>query len=297
MVTTAAGARLVRGDKELTPNFAAIDSYDISQERGEVVFSAKRKDNFDIGLVSTDGSDIHWIFDEPADETLAQWAPRGTKISYVVHTSIGDVIRTVHIPTAATLNVPFPWSRIHALAYEPAGERISVTLAGVTASEHVESVKYGGEGQRTDVAPSASLDLLPEPFAGGVLLRPPVMRYGDRYPLVVWIGDPAEWSDARGELLRQGGIACAVVRKPPDSAFWTAVAESPSLDAGRVWVVGAAGDREGVTYVAPATDLPAGRYRMRDRVLYAPAAVVQSMAARFIADQLKRTGPRNGIHR
>jgi len=53
------GNRLFNGTKGLTPPFAAIDSFDVSLERREAVFSAKRTDNFDIGLVSLDGRDIH----------------------------------------------------------------------------------------------------------------------------------------------------------------------------------------------------------------------------------------------
>src|SRR5689334_5523982 len=53
--------RLFNGSKPLTPQFAALDSYDVSFDRKEIVFSAKRKDNFDVGLVSMDGGDIHWI--------------------------------------------------------------------------------------------------------------------------------------------------------------------------------------------------------------------------------------------
>src|SRR5216684_5458330 len=186
IVTTAAGSKLVRGGKDLTPSFLAIDSYDVSAERKEVVFSAKRKDNFDVGLVSVDGSDIHWIFEDPVDETLAQWAPRGNKISYVMHNPAGDMVRTVHIPTAATLTVPFPWCRVRALAWEPEAERFALTLSCLTSSERVDNLRFGGEGGRTDVAPSVRLDLVPEPFAGGVLLRPPAVPYGDRFPLVVW---------------------------------------------------------------------------------------------------------------
>ncbi len=130
-----------------------------------------------------------------------------------------------------------------------------------------------------------------------MLLRPAVMRYGDRYPLVVWIGDPAEWSDARAALQRDGGVACAVIRSAPDAAFWTAVTEMTNLDSARVWVVGGVGDHPGVMYIAASPQVPAGRYRMEGRVLYAPAAVVQSVAAGFIADQLKRNDPRNGSHR
>lgn len=297
VVTTAGGEKLVRGEKDLTPPFVAIDSFDVSTERKEVVFSAKRKDNFDVGLVSIDGSDIHWIFEDPADETLVQWAPKGNKISYVMHSVTGDLVRTVHIPTAATLTVPFRWSRVRALAWEPAAVRMSVTLAGASSSDRVESLKYDGEEKRTEVAPAVRLDVTVEPFAGGLLMRPPVMRYGDRYPLIVWIGDPAAWSDARAALLREGGVACAIVRNAPDAAFWQAVDDAKNLDTGRVWVVGAAGDRSGVTYIAPSNDLPSGRYRIQGRVLLVPPAVVQSVAAGFIADQLKRTDPRNGRNR
>src|SRR2546430_2686569 len=49
------GGRIVAAGKELTPAFAAIQSFDVSLERREVAFSAKRSDNFDIGLVSLDG--------------------------------------------------------------------------------------------------------------------------------------------------------------------------------------------------------------------------------------------------
>jgi hypothetical protein len=292
-----AGSKLVRGEKELTPSFLAIDSYDVSAERKEVVFSAKRKDNFDVGLVSIDGSDIHWIFEDPSDETMAEWAPAGNKISFVMNMPSGDMLRTVHIPTAATLTVNLAWSRVRAVAWEPEGQRVSVTMSGVMSSERVDSLKYGGEAQRTDVPPAVRLDLAPEPFAGGVLLKPNVMRYGERFPLVVWVGDPSAWDDARGALLRRGGIAVVVVKQAPDAAFWAAVDETRFIDPARIWVVGVAGDRQGVTYVAPAADLPPGRYRLQGHVLYAPATDVQSVAAGFITDHLKGIDARNGSHR
>src|SRR5581483_8198065 len=92
--------RLIAGDKALTPQLPAIQSFDVSLERREVVFSAKHTDNFDIGLVSLDGSDIHWFPSDPADETDPQWASRGNKVCYIVHATSGDVVRTVHVPTA-----------------------------------------------------------------------------------------------------------------------------------------------------------------------------------------------------
>jgi hypothetical protein len=297
IVATAEGVKLVRGGKDLTPSFLAIDSYDVSAERKEVVFSAKRKDNFDVGLVSIDGSPIHWIFPDPVDETMAEWAPSGNKISYVMHTPGGDMVRTVHIPTAATLTVPLRWSRVRGVAWEPEAKRISVTVSGVSSSDRVDSLRYNGEESRTEVAPSARLTLAVEPFAGGVLLRPPVMRYGERFPLVVWLGDPCGWDEARAMLLNRGGIVGVVVKAAPDAAFWTAVSEAKFIDPERVWVVGVAGDRPGVTYVMPDAAIPSGSYRLQGSVLHAPAADVQSVAAGFIADHLKGIDPRNGSHR
>src|SRR3954462_8041072 len=106
--------QLFSGNKALTPKFAAIDSFDLSLERKEVVFSAKRKDNFDVGLVSMDGSDIHWIPEDPADEVDVQWARRGNKVSYILHTVAGTIVRTVHIPTATPVSVNFANTQIDA---------------------------------------------------------------------------------------------------------------------------------------------------------------------------------------
>src|SRR6185295_10125265 len=48
--------RLMNGDTPLTDQFVAIDSFDFSEARQEVIFSAKRDGNFDIGLAAADGS-------------------------------------------------------------------------------------------------------------------------------------------------------------------------------------------------------------------------------------------------
>src|ERR1051325_5739193 len=89
-----AAGRLYAGERGLTPQYAAIQSFDVSTDRGEVVFSAKRADDFDIGLVALEGSDVHWIPPERMDETDVQWAPRGNKVSYVVHAPGGATVRT-----------------------------------------------------------------------------------------------------------------------------------------------------------------------------------------------------------
>jgi hypothetical protein len=302
IVTTAAGSKLVRSvdgvDKDLTGNFVAIQSFDVSAERKEVIFSAKRKDNFDIGLVSIDGSDIHWVPEDPGDETNVMWAMPGQKAIYQLATPAEDIVRAVHIPTATLLATSFPWTRVRAMAWESPAQRISMILTSAEASERIESMRYGGEERRVDVPPERrAAGLVPESFAGGVMLQPDVMRYHNRWPLVVWVGDPDVWDDARWPLLREGGLTLVIIRRPPDAAFWAAVAEEKNLEFSRVWVVGARGEREGVTWIAPSESVPAGRYRREGHVLLAPPASVQSVAAGFIADQLKGTTPRNGTHR
>src|SRR4029077_13879851 len=197
------GNRILNGSTPLTPAFAAIDSYDVSLERKEIVFSAKRKDNFDVGLVSVDGSDIHWIPEDPADEVNAQWAPRGNKVSYILHTPTGSIVRTVHIPTAAQLSVDFPQTQIDALAWEPQAVRFAVVIESPDASQRVVSMTYEGKKREDVAAPSARLDVSMEPIGGVLVMRPTAMRYNERLPLVVWLDrNPFAWSDARAALMR-----------------------------------------------------------------------------------------------
>ena len=235
-VAIAAG-KLVVGGKELTPHFKAIQSFDVSLDRREIVFSAKRADNFDIGLVSLDGSDVHWVPEDPSDETDPQWAPRGNKVSYIVHARAGDLIRTVHIPTSMQLSADFPYATVRALAWDRPAERYSVVVSSPDASERIESMQYDGRARRTDVAPEIRLDVAQEPVAGALLLRPSAMRYGEKLPLVVWVSDPPfVWNDERGAMMRKRRVACAIMRRAPDDAFWEAVRAIPWIDMNRVSV-------------------------------------------------------------
>jgi hypothetical protein len=226
--------QLFRGKTALTPRFAAIDSFDVSASRREVVFSAKRETNFDVGLVSLDGSDIHWIPEDPNDEVAVQWAPRGNKVSYIVHTGAGDIVRTVHIPTSAQVASAFPYASVRSLRWAPDGERYFAVVASPDASERTESMRYDGSERRTEVKPKVNLDVAMEPLAGGILVRPSNMHYGERLPLVVWIAPRLfDWSDARGALLQRDRVACAIVTKQPDEAFWNAVRAVPWIDASK----------------------------------------------------------------
>ncbi|MDQ6802144.1 MAG: hypothetical protein M3041_15070 [Acidobacteriota bacterium] len=236
--------KLVNDGKDLTPQFAAIESFDVSLDRGEVVFSAKRKDNFDIGLVALDGSEIHWVPEDPADEMGPVWAPRGNKVAYIVHGKAGDTVRTVHIPTATQLSVPFPYATIRALAWDLPAERYFVVLSSPDASERVQSVKYDGQAPRTDVAPEVTLDVGTVPIGGALVLRPATIRYGEKIQLVVWIANPPyQWDDDRGTLMRTKRVACAIMPRAPDDAFWAAVDATPWIDAQHVYVIGGRSSR------------------------------------------------------
>ena len=290
----AAGVRvvdgkLVAGDKELTPQFRAIDSFDVSLERREVVFSAKREDNFDAGLVSLDGSDVKWIPEDRADETAVRWAPRGHKVSYVMRTTTGDFVRTVHVPTAMQLANDFAYARVRGLAWDAAAERYSVVLTSPDASDRIESVKYSGGDRTVVVKPEVKLDVALEPVRGGILMRPSLLRYNERVPLVVWT-DPnmLEWHDARGALMRDHRIAMAVVAKEPDADFWKEIEALPWIESTNVFVVN--GERQSATgdrTVIRATDQPAGTFKVDGPVIEVARPNVESFASGWIAQQLK----------
>jgi hypothetical protein len=299
-----AGNRIFNGDKALTPAFEAIDSFDVSLDRKEVVFSARRKDNFDIGLVSIDGSDIHWVPEDPSDEVGVQWALRGNKVSYVLHTVTGSIVRTVHIPTATPLSVDFPETQIDALAWEPHAEGYAVVVESPQASQSLQAMTYAGEKRREVIAPSARLDVSIEPIGGALVMRPSAMHYGERLPVVLWLDPhPFAWSDARAALMRNARVAIAVA--PAESTtFWNEIRQIAWIDSTRKYVVNPATQQpenpatqqpsNPATLIAADASVPAGRFTRRGNTLSTPPSVVQSFAAAFIADDLKGTPPPNG---
>jgi len=287
---------IMNGEKQLTDPFRAVDSLDFSEERGEVVFSVKRRDDFEIGLVSSDGSPISWVPNDPADEVDVQWAPRGNKISYLIHARSGDIVRTLHIPTSFELAVAFPNAVVHSLGWDPPAERYAVAYSTPDASDRVESMKYDGTSRRIVVSPAIQLDAEVEPFAAGaVLVRPVDLLYNEKLPVVVWMAENFGWNDARGALMKNARVATVVATRPPDDAFWSAIDATPWMDGSRVYVVGGNAPR-GTSVIGDAS-VPSGRYRQIGNVVTAAPAVVQSFAAGFIADQLKRNALTNGSSR
>jgi len=293
------GGKIMNGGKALTEAFSAIDSFDFSASRGEVVFSVKRTDNFDVGLVSSDGSPIVWIpSPDPADEIAVQWAPRGNKISYIVRAKGGDVVRTVHIPTSFQLSTDFPGGTIHALAWDPQAEHYAVAYSTPDASDRVEVLKYDGSTRKIVVPPASTLDVEVEPFArDAIVLRPRDIQYQEHLPLVVWLAKDFSWNDARAALMKNARLAMVITTRLPNDDLWRTAKETAWIDASRAFVV--APPRESATgnqqllITADATLSP-NQFQRRANVVTVPPSVIQSFAAGFIADQLKGTTPANG---
>jgi hypothetical protein len=297
VVKTSAGAALANGDKVLTPYYAAIDSFDVAPEGDLAVFSAKRRDNFDIGLVATAGSPVNWVPSDPRDEVAVQWAPRGGKVSYIIRAASGDVIRSVHVHTAAQVASPFPNGRVHSYAWEPSADRYAVAWSAIDASDGIEEMTYAGGDRKWLTPPAVRLDVAIEPIGGATVMRPQSLHYNERLPLVVWrTSDPFEWDDARGWLQASARVAVAVLDHDPDDKFWSAIGAVPWVDGTRVWVVGVQGPPH-ATSIVGGRDLPAGRYRVRDNIVVVPPDVIKSFAAGSIADQLKGNPATNGSSR
>ena len=298
IVTTPSGAKLVNGDKDLTPELRAIDSFDLNPTRQEIVFSAKRTTNFDPALVALEGSEIHWLPSDPADEVGVQWAPRGNRISYIVRTPAGDLVRTLQVTTAAQSTVELLGGRVDALAWEPRGETFAVSWESFDASPRVETMAFDGKERRMSTPPAARLtDIASEITKGTLIVRPEMMHYGEKLPLVVWrTSDRNRWSDARAKLQQETRIACAIVERDPDAAFWDDMRLHPWIDLTRVFVVNAPAP-PGATSIRGTSNIESGHYRREGNTLFVPVDVVESFAAGSIAQQLKGSPPAHGLDR
>ncbi len=298
VVRDARGDRLVREGKDLTEPFPAIESFDVSLDRREVAFSAKRERGFDIGLVHLDGSPISWVPNDPADEQQVQWAPRGNKISYFVRSSGGDLVRTVHIPTATALTIDFAYSVLRTLDWDSPAERFTITADSPDSSLRTEQMRYGGEERSTTGLPRVKLDVEIVPLAGqALLLQPRSIGYAEKLPFIIWVTDGPRngWSDARGALMQRVRAAAIVTNRTPDETLWTAIGQLPWADSTRLYVVDASGKsvaRSGVTTILGDAAVPAGRYRRGTNSIAVQPAVVESFSAGFIADELKEPPPR-----
>jgi hypothetical protein len=226
-----------------------------------------------------------------------QWAPRGNKVSYVIRAATGDVIRSVHVHTAVQVASPFPYGRVYSYAWEPRAERYAVAWSAIDASDGIEEMTYAGAERKWLDPPAIRLDVAVEPVAGTLVMRPQMLHYNERLPLVVWrTSELYQWDDARGRLQQAVRVAVAVIDHDPDDKFWAAIRAIPWVDGNRIWVVGTQGPPHATSIVA-GKDLPAGRYRVRDNIVVVPPDVIKSFAAGSIADQLKGNPATNGSSR
>lgn len=314
---TNAGYTLTRlsasGKKDILPSaLPAIDSFDISPSGTEIVVSARRQ-SFDVGIVSSDGGEPRWIGTDPSDETTVTWAPRGNKVSWVIHTFGGDVFRTVHIPTAFSLLADSEGGSVREVAWEPEAERFVYVSSSPSASDEIVEMRYGGE-ERTVLVPAkttlADFSLEGWPEAGPTsLLAPPLnARYGHVYPLVIWAGTALRaWSDARAAVRSLGGIGIAFTSEV-DKQLFDAVAQLPWVDQNSVTIVSFAPvDLSAVpagSHLAVIEPDPAGNETVvrdetntiRARVSGAAADVVESVAARTIIGQTKGPAAADAKH-
>jgi hypothetical protein len=243
IATTKDGESLLRigtaDTRTLTPSFRAIDSFDVSPDEKEIVLSADAGNGFDVALVSAEGDSPRWIFPDQLPERMVSWAPRGNKVSYVIETDEGSILRTVHVPTAFSLAVDFPLKRVEQVSWEPKAEKLAVLVSSFDRGSAIEWLRYGGEDREVVLSTSGGegngVDRV-----GGALVQPPeVTRYGQRYPLVVWVepGDALRWKAIR-QTVRKLETGTAVVSPwsvGPD--LWKALLGLPWVDKERLIVV------------------------------------------------------------
>lgn len=220
--------------------FERIDSYDLDPHGNELVFSALREGSFDVALAPAAPGEPNWIPADRLDERRVSWAPRGNKVTYAIEGGGGTVLRTVHIPTGFQLGISLPWSRVDALAWDPAAERFVVSLQSPDRDLRLEVMRYGGEERRVLVGPEGELGSRAEALAGvegGVLVPPATVRYNEKVPVVVWADPrPLAWNADRARLHQNRSVTTVVV--PEGSAGWAeAVRALPWVDPARMFVV------------------------------------------------------------
>ncbi|HVR43628.1 MAG TPA: hypothetical protein VMS56_09310 [Thermoanaerobaculia bacterium] len=283
--------------------FRGIDSFDVSPDGLEMVFSALREESFDVGIASTDGGEPRWIGPDPLEERMVSWAPRGNKVTYRIEGVAGAVLRTVHVPTGFQLGVALPQSSVGALAWEPRAERFAVAVSSASSAGRVDVLRYGGEERRTVIPPSAVLDAEADHLpgvAGAVLFHPARLRYGERVPVVVWVtGETAfEWSAPRAEVHQNRNVATVVVsaKQAAAGALWDAIAELAWADPSAIFAVvppaaaGAAAGIPGRAGITVLTTRDAAGGGGSD-VVRSSTDDLESFAARWLESHLKETRP------
>jgi hypothetical protein len=319
IVRAEAGETLARLDadgaaQQLFEPIRRIESFDVSPDGKEIVFSGDRSGNLDVGLVSTSGSDIRWVGPDPADERGVSWAPRGNKVTWIVETATGALIRTVHVPTAYQLAIDLPFASAESLSWEPRAERFAWVRTSLADGTSVETARYGGEERRTLVPPSGGFggepDVLVNTGVSALAFAPRGLRYGERRPAVVWVVGRAEAEEASRYAVSGGAGHVVVTAGEPGPAFWDALVALSWIDPARVFVVDTTGratfapgrgvTRIGIAVAATAPSPGAvseSDWGERDKqVVLAPAdaARVIPFAAAYVTEIISRSARANG---
>jgi hypothetical protein len=152
------------------------------------------------------------------------------------------------------------------------------------------------------VPPAVTLDVDVEPFAkDAIVLRPRDVKYDERLPLVIWVANDFAWNDARAALMKNARVALVVTTQAPTHELWQFANDTTWIDAKRSFVVSpqqpTATSHQQQILITSDDALPANHYRRAANVVTAPMSVIQSFAAGFIADELKRTAPAHGRSR
>lgn len=241
------GSRLT--ETVLTDPLEKIEAIEPDADQKELALTVRRDHSLDIAIANAEEPFMNWVPADPADEVKPRWSPVGYKLSYIVRNRGGDVLRTVHVPTAAMVLLDFPDSRVTDYTWLPDGDRLVVALNSVTRSDHVVEATYTGSSKKIVVEPRYDYDRqterLPGTPAGSSLIMPESVRYGDPRPLVIW----ATGGSASGvgfnphliPLLDRRSLGLLVVNGAPadlDPSLWSAIEEMRWVSRDHVWLVG-----------------------------------------------------------
>lgn len=271
------GDTIVRWDwsaenRELVPTVLVtplerIDEIEVDRDQKELAISAVKNDSDDIAIVNAERPAMNWVPYDPADEVKPRWSPVGYKLSYIVRNPGGDILRTVHVPTAAMVLADFPDATIRDYTWLSDGERVLVALSSPLVSDHVVEVTYEGSTKKTVVPPALhfdrTVDRVPGTPPGSLFVLPDDIRYTERHPLVVWVRGSQSPSGLSFDpnlvpFLQRVGAGLVIVNGESGQlgeGFWSALDETRWIDPGRIWLVVPNGARggapPGITVVDP----------------------------------------------
>lgn len=251
----------------LTDPFERVGGIEPDEDQKELALSVLRGGSYDIAITNAEEKITNWVPADPADELDPRWSPVGYKLSYVIVNPGGDIIRTVHVPTAAMVLLDFPDSTITDYAWLPDGERVIVAVSSLLASDHLVETDYTGALKKVLIAPQhrfeRRVERLPGTPAGSALVMPDPIRYNTRHPLVVWVTDSTagglQFNQALVPLLERDDVGLLVLKgvaADVDDTVWDAVSEIRWTDTRHTWLVGP----------ETAGDVPKGVRRMDESI-------------------------------